>query len=351
MTSVLKQMRRVGLAVVALGSIGISGTAFAQVTGTPSGDTITNTATVNYTVGSVAQTPINATANFTVDTVIRFTVDTTTTANVTPGQTGLIASFTVDSASNALSDFLLQVTAVSSPDDDFDMANIVLRLDDGDGVYEVTDPVAPGDMISDLGSAGQVVWVTSDVPINRLDGDTSILRITATAFDPNTNAAWVNDTGADVVGGVAQIVVANATAADDAVYTVQTATLAVTKRSVVITDGLVPPSANPKAIPGATVEYEIEIENNGSQPATLNSISDPVPAATAFATGQYTGGTDVSVQVNANAPTFCTAEAGGADTNSDGCFRTGADLTVGAPAITAVAAGSTVTVRFRVTIQ
>lgn len=349
MSSVLKQMRRVGLAVVALGSIGISGTAFAQVTGTPSGDTITNTATVNYTVGSVAQTPINATANFTVDTVIRFTVDTTTTANVTPGQTGLIASFTVDSASNIASNFSLAVTPVGSPDDDFDMANIVLRIDDGDGVFELTDPV--GTSITGLESVGRVVWVTSDVPINRLDGDTSNIRITATAINPTTSAAWVNDTGADVVGGVAQIVVANATAADDAIYTVQTATLAVTKRSVVITDGLVPPSANPKAIPGATVEYEIEIENNGSQPATLNSISDPVPAATAFATGQYTGGTDVSVQVNANAPTFCTAEAGGADTNSDGCFRTGADLTVGAPAITAVAAGSTVTVRFRVTIQ
>lgn len=349
MSSVLKQMRRVGLAVVALGSIGISGTAFAQVTGTPSGDTITNTATVNYTVGSVAQTPINASAAFTVDTVIRFTVDTTTTANVTPGQTGLIASFTVDSASNIASNFSLAVTPVGSPDDDFDMANIVLRIDDGDGVFELTDPV--GTSITGLESVGRVVWVTSDVPINRLDGDTSNIRITATAINPTTSAAWVNDTGADVVGGVAQIVVANATAADDAIYTVQTATLAVTKRSVVITDGLVPPSANPKAIPGATVEYEIEIENNGSQPATLNSISDPVPAATAFATGQYTGGTDVSVQVNANAPTFCTAESGGADTNSDGCYRTGADLTVGAPAITAVAAGSTVTVRFRVTIQ
>lgn len=349
MTSVLKQMRRVGLAVVALGSIGISGTAFAQVTGTPSGDTITNTATVNYTVGSVAQTPINATAQFTVDTVIRFTVDTTTTANVTPGQTGLIASFTVDSASNILSDFSLAVTPVGAPDDDFDMANLVIRIDDGDGIYELTDPV--GTSITGLDSNGRVVWVTSDVPINRLDGDTSNIRITATAINPTTSAAWVNDTGIDNVGGIAQIVVANATAADDAIYTVQTATLAVTKRSSVITDGLVPPSANPKAIPGATVEYEIEIENNGSQPATLNSISDPVPAATAFATGQYTGGTDVSVQVNANAPTFCTAEAGGADTNSDGCYRTGADLTVGAPAITSVAAGATVTVRFRVTIQ
>ena len=344
MTSVLKQMRRVGLAVVALGSIGISGTAFAQVTGTPSGDTITNTATVNYTVGSVAQTPINATANFTVDTVIRFTVDTTTAANVTPGQTGLIASFTVDSASNILSDFSLAVTPVGAPDDDFDMANLVIRIDDGDGIYELTDPV--GTSITGLDSNGRVVWVTSDVPINRLDGDTSNIRITATAINPSTSAAWINDTGIDNVGGIAQIVVANATAADDAIYTVQTATLNVTKSSSVFSDNLVPPSANPKAIPGATVEYVIEIENNGSQPATLNSISDTLPAATAFRADEYPGATDVRIQVDANAPTYCTSDA-----DADGCVLAGTTLTVGAPAITKVAAGSTIVVSFRVTIQ
>ena len=62
----IKQIRRVGLAVVAVGSIGFAGQAFAQ--NTPSGDTITNTATVNYTVNSVTQTPISANAAFTVDT-------------------------------------------------------------------------------------------------------------------------------------------------------------------------------------------------------------------------------------------------------------------------------------------
>lgn len=344
MTSVLKQMRRVGLAVVALGSIGISGTAFAQVTGTPSGDTITNTATVNYTVGSVAQTPINATANFTVDTVIRFTVDTTTTANVTPGQTGLIASFTVDSASNILSDFSLAVTPVGAPDDDFDMANLVIRIDDGDGIYELTDPV--GTSITGLDSNGRVVWVTSDVPINRLDGDTSNIRITATAIDPTTSLAWVNDTGADVVGGIAQIVVANATSADDAIYTVQTAALAVTKSSSVVTDNLVPPSPNPKAIPGATVEYAISIANSGSQAATLDSISDALPAATAFRPNEYPAAADVRIQVDANPATYCTSDA-----DADGCVLTGTTLTVGAPAITSVAAGSTIVVSFRVTIQ
>ena len=49
----------------------------------------------------------------------------------------------------------------------------------------------------------------------------------------------------------------------------------------------------------------------------------------------------------------CVAEAGGADTNADGCYRTATDLVVGAPALTTVnvGAGGNVTVRFQVTIN
>jgi hypothetical protein len=56
--------------------------------------------------------------------------------------------------------------------------------------------------------------------------------------------------------------------------------------------------------------------------------------------------------VGAAPATFCEAEAGGTDSNSDGCVLTvGGALSVGAPAISSVAAASTVTVRFRVTIN
>ena len=84
MTS-FQQLRRVALAAIALGAIGMSGTAFAQ--NTASGTTITNTATVNYAVNSIAQTPINASTNFVVDTVINLNVTGGTTVSVTPGQT------------------------------------------------------------------------------------------------------------------------------------------------------------------------------------------------------------------------------------------------------------------------
>src|SRR4051812_29235133 len=117
MFPVLKQMRRVGFAVVALGTIGLSGTAFAQ--NTASGTSIVNTATVNYTVNSIAQTPINASATFVVDTAINLNVTGGTTVNVTPGQASAVTVFTVTNTGNIASNFTLVPT--NQPGDQFDM--------------------------------------------------------------------------------------------------------------------------------------------------------------------------------------------------------------------------------------
>ncbi|HET9473046.1 MAG TPA: hypothetical protein VFO82_04085 [Steroidobacteraceae bacterium] len=342
MLSVLKQMRRVGLAVVALGSIAVSGTVFAQ--NTPSGTSISNTATVNYSVNSVNQTAVSASTSFLVDTVINLNVTGAVTYNVTPGALGQVATYTVTNTSNITSDFTLVVTDETAAANDFDMSNLVVHVDNGDNVYNAVDDTATS--ITGLASgASRTVFVTGDVPGTATDNQDAPVRLTATAINPADSLAWVNDTNADDPD-VVQIVVANDDAFGDDTFHIQTATLGVTKSSAVITDNLVPPSANPKAIPGATVEYTITIANTGSQAATLQSISDPVPAATTFRADEYPGATDVSIQVDANPATYCTSDA-----DADGCDLAGTTLTVGAPAITSVAAGSTVTVRFRVTIN
>jgi len=348
MFTVLKQMRRVGLAVVALGSIGVTGTALAQQ-GTPSGDTISNTATVNYSVNSVNQTPVSASTSFLVDTVINLNVTAGITYNVSPGQTAQVATYTVTNTSNIASNFTLGVTNEAAAVNDFDMNGLVVHVDNGDGVYNAVDDTATS--ITGLGSGLSLfVFVTGDVPIAATNNQDAPVRITASAINPATSLAWVNDASADDPNTV-QIVVANAARFGDDTFHIQTASLGVTKSSSVITDNLVPPSANPKAIPGATVEYLITITNSGSQSATLQSISDPVPAATTFLAGNYPGTTDVSISVNGGPASYCVAEAGGTDSNADGCVRNGAALTVGAPAITTVAAGSNVAVRFRVNIN
>jgi uncharacterized repeat protein (TIGR01451 family) len=345
MTS-FQQLRRVGLAFVALGVIGLSGTAFAQ--NTASGTTVTNTATVNYSVNSIAQTPINASTNFVVDTVVNVNVTGGTTVNVTPGQLAAVTVFTVTNTSNITSDFNLSPT--NQAGDQFDVTNIAVRVDgNGNGTYEPANDTATS--ITGLARNGSVtVFILGDIPGTATNTQTAIDRLTANAINPATSAAWVNDTGADVPGTV-QIVVQNNSAFAQDTYVVATATLGVTKSSTVVSDP-VNGTTNPKAIPGAVMQYAIAISNTGSQSATLQSISDPIPANTTFLAGPFAGSTDVSIQVGAAPATFCVAEAGGTDTNADGCVRTGGGaLSVGAPAITTVAAGSTVTVRFQVTIN
>lgn len=358
MFTVLKQMRRAGLAVVAVGSIGISGQAFA--TGTNSGDTVTNTATVNYTVSSVAQTPISAANSFTVDTIVRFNLTGGTTVDVAPGQTNQYQTYVLTNTSNTTSQFTLSATNDSSGDN-FDMnlpgagsAGVRVYADtNGNGVYDpgtdaqVTTNVT---LTSVLPTDHATYFVVGDTPSTVTNSQTANVTLLATAINPATSAAWVNDTTADNQGGTAQIVVGNGTATRPGTFRVQTATLAVTKTSSVISDPINGTAAARKAIPGAVMQYQILVANSGSQPATLQNITDPVPTQTAFRQGDFTGSRDVEIQVGAAPATYCIAELG-ADANADGCFRTGTTLTVQAPAITTVAAGSQLAVRFRVTIQ
>jgi uncharacterized repeat protein (TIGR01451 family) len=102
------------------------------------------------------------------------------------------------------------------------------------------------------------------------------------------------------------------------------------------------------------MEYGIKLTNTGAVSATVVTITDQVPANTTFTNNVYSSGTrNVSILVGATT-TFCQAEAGGTDSNADGCLLTaGGVLTVGSPALGAIAtgAGNAVTVSFRVTIN
>ena len=347
MISAFKQVRRVGLVAVALGLIGLSGQAFAQ--NTASGTSISNTATVNYSVSAIVQTPVTASTSFTVDTVVNLNVTGGTSVNVTPGQTAAVTVFTLTNTSNITSNFSFAQT--NQAGDQFDVTNIAVRVDaNANGTYEPATDV--GTSVAGLArNASVTVFILGDIPGTAVNTNTSIVRLTATAINPATSAAWAPDAGPDVQGGPAQIVVASVSAFAQDTYVVSSAALAVSKTSTVVSDPF-NLAVNPKAIPGAVMEYAIAVSNTGAQPATLQSVSDPIPANTTFLAGQYTGARDVSIQVGAAPATFCIAEAGGTDSNADGCVRTaGGALTVGAPAITTVAAASSVTLRFRVTIN
>jgi hypothetical protein len=355
MIPVFKHQWRVALATVALGSIGLSGAAFAQ-TNTLSGTTITNTATVNYSVATIPQTPINAVAEFRVDTIIDLNVSPVASAvTFTPGQTNVLKTFTVSNTSNIVSNFNL--AAVNLSGDGFNMYlpgtttdGINIRVDgNANGTYEPGTDTATSVTALAARTGSVAVFVIGDVPVGATNGQTANIQLDATAINPADSNPWASTGGADGAMTV-ETVVRNGTANATNGFVIASAALSVSKLSRVVSDP-VNLTSNPKAIPGAIMEYEITVTNAvGAQTATVTSISDPVPANTAFQAGEYAGGSDVGVKIGAGAEFFCVAEVG-TDTNNDGCRINGGAVTVGTPAITTIAANTSIVVRFRVKID
>ena len=106
------------------------------------------------------------------------------------------------------------------------------------------------------------------------------------------------------------------------------ANLSVTKISSVVSDP-VNATSNPKAIPGAAVQYCITITNPDSGTATSVSIADALPAATTFIPG--------SIRSGASCGSAATVEdddaAGGDESDPDGASIAGATITASSVSI------------------
>jgi uncharacterized repeat protein (TIGR01451 family) len=378
----LRQYKRVGLACVALGSV--FGSQQALAVGTAANTQIDNRATINYQVGGVAQTPIessptgNSTAgvgngantSFLVDNMIDLTV-TEVDGAATPvgaGAANVVTTFKLTNTGNNPQGYALAAANVGGTlftrADAFDMTNVRRFVSTAACSTSSATPAfnAGTDTATAVNTlaadACVYVFIVADTPVTATNGQASNVRLTATTAVAGTNGATaVTQTAGAESPTVVDVVFADAgrdaiQLADDQ-YFVQTAALAVAKASTLISDPF-NGTSNPKSIPGAVMEYAISLTNTGAVPATVVTISDPIPTNTTYATGTYNGAaSDVRISVGAT-DTFCVAEAGGTDSNADGCLRTaGGVLTVGAPALGSVAtgAGNAVTVRFRVTIN
>jgi uncharacterized repeat protein (TIGR01451 family) len=329
----------------------------AMAAGTAAGSTITNTATVNYQVGTVAQTAINASNNITVDRRVTLTVVQlgTSTTSVSPGQTQAATTFTVTNTSNATLDLGLTAANLTSGtaapngggNDAFDMGAFTYYIDDGDNVFDAGDTLVT--YLDEIAAdASRVVHVISSVPLSATNGQKSAISLTAQAKESGTagteGAVVTATAGANTAG--MDTVLADTAGSDDAAtdgrhsarddYTVAAPVLTVTKISRVISDPINGISANAKMIPGAVVEYCITVANAaGAAAASSVIITDPLPAQTTYvsAFGVFEGGT-VSAAV---------------------CSGGTATGTFASPTVTgnlgSVAAGTTETVYFRVTIN
>ncbi|WP_086739018.1 DUF11 domain-containing protein [Erythrobacter colymbi] len=325
----------------------------AMAAGTTAGTTITNNVSVSFNVNGVAQNTQTASNSFTVDQRVNVTVNAITTpVSVSPNQTNRVLAFDVTNLSNSTTDLAL-TTALRSGTA-ANISNIrIFRDTNGNRQLDSNELTAGAITYLDEVAADAVVavLVVSDISINAVNGDNFDVALTAAAHGAGTAGtlgsrllatSGANTAGIDTVlfdgAGVSDAANDGAFSAQGR-YTVSGAVLTLAKTSRVVNDP-VNGATNPKAIPGATVEYCITVANAaGAATATNVSLIDDLPADVTYSSA-------FGIFVNGNAT--CTGgTAGGTFTANGGV--SGRDRITGA--LSDVAAGQTRSLYFQVLIK
>ena len=411
-----KLKRLLGLALIGGLTTLSASTVFAAA-----GDTISNTATLDFDVGGVPQTPVTPAvpATFVEDRKVNFTVAEVgaATTSVVPGALLQVQTFTVTNNGNAPQDFLLAALEVGGSA--FSPTSVEVYVDTAavagaDTFLSGTDT----DIFIDELPAGtaRTVYIVSTIPATATNGQVATMSLVAQiatggaasaddAVAANAGAAIMNDNNGHVspagtynngvttpaVPNAAAVLAANiadtagvdtvfadaagaldsAGAADVAsngqhsvndTYTVSAAALTVTKAVTTLWDPI-NGGTNPKAIPGAYVQYTITVSNAGPASAALTTLGDtlattaldpnlilatattPVPAAVVGTDIESALGAGIRIDTGGTARplaatlTYCTGDVGDADT--DGCSYTGGipgslSITLSDPALASV---------------
>jgi hypothetical protein len=194
------------------------------------------------------------------------------------------------------------------------------------------------------------VFVLANVPAGRVNGDVAGVTLTAQARESGAagtqgivvtettgaNTAGMDTVFADTAGATDAARDGLISARDD--YTVTAPVLSVVKTSKIVSDPL-NGITNPKMIPGASVEYCIQVVNGaGGATATSPSITDVVPAQTTY-------DSTFGIKINGTV----TAGVCNADGTTGGTYTAGTTTVAGT--LNNLAGGATGTLYFRVTIN
>ncbi len=346
-----------------------------------SNTSVSNTATVDYEVSGVSQPQESDSTSFVVDKKVDVLVENLDGAavSVAPGQTTVVLKFRVTNEGNDTQDMRLTATALAGGaakyggTDNFDATTFKVYLDDvsdnetWDGTGTETD-VTADPYIDELATGGtKVVYLVGNVPSGQADASIASYFLEAQVGQGGGAAAKgaaeteTGDGTADTAGSV-DIVFADSTgdnsdAARDGMHTLQGewkvfgATLTVTKSSVVISDGV--SASNFKRIPGAVVEYRIDIANAGGTAATAVVVADDLSGELTditFAVGQYNAGADeIEVTTDLGGTPVVTTYTQESDGDT-GDYNVTTANTVTVTGLS-VAASTTTRVAFRVTID
>jgi uncharacterized repeat protein (TIGR01451 family) len=286
-------------------------------TGTAAGTSISNTASVSYTVNGSAQTTSSTTSTFVVDRKVNFTVvrDQPGNTQVNLSEQGAYVKFKVTNTTNGTQDFLLDpdqdilnLGAILPGTDDFNISGMKAYVDsNGNGVYD--SGVDTAEFIDELApDASATVFLVGNVPAASANlafvslhviaaaggaGGTKGSALIATDLnlanaDNTIDIVFADDdSDAALLGDVLRNGQGRAYGAFE--LGTRNVALTVTKTARIVADDL--GLLNPKAVPGATVEYCFVVHNGTLLTAASNVVlTDDIPANTTYVPGSISLG-------------------------------------------------------------
>lgn len=287
-------------------------------TGTAAGTSISNTASVSYTVNGSAQTTSSTTSSFVVDRKANFTVvrDQAANTQVNLSDTGAYVKFKVTNTTNGTQDFILDpdqailgLGAIFPNADNFDISQMKAYVDsNGNGVYdsgvdtaEYIDELAPDAsatvfLVGNIPSTvdASLAWVSLHVIIaaGGLSGTRgSALLSTDLNLGNADNTVDIVFADDDSDGVLLGDVLRNGQGRAYGAFEVgsRNVALTVTKTAKILSDGY--SLLNPKSLPGAEVEYCFLVHNGTlTTPANNVVLTDIVPANTTYVPGSISLG-------------------------------------------------------------
>lgn len=363
-------------AVSAVALVAMSSTP-ALAVGTTAGTDITNNVTVSFEVGGETQTDVTDSDTFTVDRNIDVNVNFTgaTPVNVSPGQDQAVLSFDVTNLSNATVD--LDLSTVLTAGTPANIENIEIYIDANDnGVLDAAEITAGpvtflDEVAADDGTGTETiaVLVVADITLDAVNADTFDIVLVADAHEAGaastlgaeiTATAGANTAGVDTVladgnGATGEEGDNDGAFSDQGQYEVAGALISVVKSSRIISDP-VNGVTDPKAIPGAVIEYCIAVSNAaGGADATAVSVADDLPADVTFTEndfGIFVDGSAVITGSGASAVATCSGGSDGEGTTASftaGGGAGGLDLISGS--LSTIPENVTRSLYFRVTIN
>jgi uncharacterized repeat protein (TIGR01451 family) len=354
-----------GTVALVTGTIVLSDPAYAA--GTSAGTVVTNTATIDYQVAATPQTQAASNAvSFVVDRKINIVVAEVGAAAtiVAPGQVSQVSTFTITNSSNSPVDVGLAATQQvggAGPfglTDNFNAANARVFVDvNGNSTYEagIDTAIFADELAAD---ATATVFIVVDVPTVQVNGDMATVVLTGTTYEAGVvstlgavvtqsagadNPAAIDTVFADGAGTGGDIARDGTFSAKDQ-YDVTSASVVLVKQVRTVSDPF-NGTNNPKAIPGAVLEYCLIVRNTGSVAASEIVLSDAVPTNTTYlASSARTEGSVIGTAPNDT----CDVSAGASGGVAAGA--TFAANTVSAT-IATIAAGASKAARFSVTVN